>query len=94
MTSPGKRVRHVDEYAFSGTDYVVLQTRDGWTYRFMRPEEHEPYRFDMKQRPDGSRDHVRDTRTPQPVVAYMEERYDCAQLHPEKRRASSNRWDA
>lgn len=87
-----KTVVSVDEYAFKGTDYVTVETSDGWIYRFMRPEEHEPYRFDMKQRPDGSRDGVYETETPESVVRVMKSTYDCAQLHPERRKASDSEW--
>lgn len=87
-----KAPQHVDEYSFSGTDYVTVKTRDGWTYRFMRPEEHQPYVFDMKQRPDGTRHNIPDTETPTPVVEYMEQHYDCAQLHPERLRSGDARW--
>lgn len=78
-----KDVVSVDQYSFKGTDYVTIRTQDGWIYRFQRPESHQPYVFDRKQAPSGRfSDH--DTRTPKKVVAYMERRFDCAQLHPEK----------
>lgn len=77
-----KAVSSVDQYSYSGTDYVTVTTRDGWIYRFMRPNEHEPFVFDMKQRPDGTRSTIR-TRTPSSVVEYMEANFDVAQLHPE-----------
>lgn len=83
-----KAVDEVDEYAYSGTEYVLIATRDGWLYRFQRPEGGEVYCFDLRQRPDGTRDNVRRDQTPAPVVDYMREHYDCAQLHPEKRRAT------
>lgn len=92
--SSDKRVDGVEEYSYKGTDYLLVRTRDEWLYRFTRPNNGDnhgnsgtcpPYRFEKKQRPDGTwSDH--DTRTPDAVVKFLELNYDVAQLHPQKKR--------
>lgn len=51
-----KRIREIDEYTFSGTAYLTVETADGWLYRFNRPagETGAPYQPERRQRPDGS----------------------------------------
>lgn len=91
MSGPTKSVKLVEEAEFKGSDEVYVNTRDGWCYVFQRPNEHEPYQLKQKRRPDGSISENR-TRTPEPVVEYMEERYDSANLHPDFRRDENRKW--
>lgn len=83
-----KRITSIDEYSYKGTDHVTLQTADDWIYRFQRPEEHEPYRFEFRQDPDGNRSEER-RRLPQKVIDYMDDHYDTAQFRHEMQKHDS-----
>lgn len=85
-----KSVIGYEEYEFKGTEYVSVETDDGWIYRFNRPESCVPYTFEMKQRPDGTTDESKN-RVPSAVVEFMERKYDSAQLHPERKK-KTDRW--
>lgn len=91
-----KDVKNSDEYTFSNTDYLIITTVDGWVYRFQRPNTHNPYVFEQRQRPDGSRDNIPNRRLPESVKEYIQEHFDGANLDPtpkNKQKGEYNKWN-
>lgn len=79
--STNKNVRAYDNYTFKGTEYLEVKTRDGWLYRFCRPDESVPFQAERRQRPDGTWAD-RDDRLPDDVVNWLEDsRFDASDLH-------------
>ena len=87
----GKSISEIETYKLSGTEYLLVETNDGWYYRFLRPNDSVPFTFDIRQRPDGTRSD-RDCYLPDSIVNILEDSptWDVSDL---KGKQSSQRRD-
>lgn len=80
-----------DKYTFQGKQYLTVRTSKNKAYEFTRLRDDEPFTFSDKWKCNGEEFGAYGVRTPQCVIEFLRENYDCANLHTDPKRIKVTR---